>query len=205
MFDKRIHLQEKTSALAMKKTKIFFLNFIILAVVLSFVSTKAYAADPSITDILITNDAQNVLLYARLVNGFKPEMETAILAGIPAVFAMHVEVYQERPLLWDKKISAKEIKRTLKYDNLKKVFNIYHSSQSDPVAFPDLESAKKAMSDFNGIIVTPLSSLVKGGTYYVLVTIKMDKVRLPLRMEYVLFFVSFWDFETPWYRQNFSY
>ena len=189
----------------MKKIRIFFLNITALAVILFLGSINTYAADPFITDILITNDAQNVLLYARLVNGFKSEMETAIFAGIPTVFTMRVEVYQERPLLWDKKISAKESKRTLKYDNLKKTFNIYYSGQSDPVVFPDLESAKKAMSDFNGIIAAPLSSLVKGGNYYVLVTIKMDKVKLPLRMEYVFFFVSFWDFETPWYRQNFSY
>jgi len=33
----------------------------------------------------------------------------------------------------------------------------------------------------------------------------MDKVRLPLRMEYVFLFVSYWDFETGWNRQNFSY
>jgi hypothetical protein len=37
------------------------------------------------------------------------------------------------------------------------------------------------------------------------IKVKMDKVRLPLRMEYVFFFVSFWDFETAWNRQNFSY
>jgi len=35
--------------------------------------------------------------------------------------------------------------------------------------------------------------------------VKIDKVRLPLHMEYVLVFVSFWDFETAWYKQRFSY
>lgn len=188
----------------MRTIKIFLLNSVALVALLCS-AFRADAAEPSITDILITNDAQNILLYARLVGGFKPEMETAILAGIPTIFTLQVEVYQERPLLWDKKISANEIKRTLKYDNLKKTFNIYYSGQTDPVVFSDLESAKKAMSDFNGIVAAPLTSLVKGGNYYVLLKIKMDKVRLPLRLEYVFFFVSFWDFETALYRQNFSY
>jgi len=37
------------------------------------------------------------------------------------------------------------------------------------------------------------------------VKVKIDKVRLPLYMEYVFFFVSLWDTETPTYRQRFSY
>jgi hypothetical protein len=61
------------------------------------------------------------------------------------------------------------------------------------------------MSDFNGIVIAPMSALTKGKNYYTMVKIKMDKVRLPLHMESVFFFVSFWDFETSWYRQKFSY
>jgi hypothetical protein len=34
---------------------------------------------------------------------------------------------------------------------------------------------------------------------------KLDKVRLPLGMEYVFFFVSLWDFETDWYKQRFMF
>jgi len=49
-----------------------------------------------------------------------------------------------------------------------------------------------------------MSVLVKGQNYYLEMKIKIDKVRLPLGMEHVLFFVSFWDFETAWYRQNFT-
>ena len=58
-------------------------------------SSKAWAQEPRIVDILITNDVENVLLYARLVNGFKPEMELAVLAGIPTIFTMSLEVYEQ--------------------------------------------------------------------------------------------------------------
>jgi hypothetical protein len=98
-----------------------------------------------------------------------------------------------------------EIKRTIKYDNLKKTFSIFTNGNKDPVVLPDFESAQKAMADFSGIIVTPLQALIKGARYYLKIKIKIDKVRLPLHMEYVLFFVSYWDFETDWYTQNFSY
>jgi hypothetical protein len=166
---------------------------------------QTHAVEAEIKDILITNDMENVLLYARLVNGFKPDMELAVLAGIPAIFTMQIEVYQERSFTWDKKISIQEIKRTMKYDNLKKTFNVYNNGKKDPIVFSDFESAQKAMADYNGIIAAPMSSLVKGNNYYAMIKVKMDKVRLPLHMEYVFFFVSFWDFETPLYRQKFSY
>jgi hypothetical protein len=166
---------------------------------------QTHAIEPEIKDILITNDMENVLLYARLVNGFKPDMELAVLAGIPATFTMQLEVYQDRSFSWDKRISKQEIKRTIKYDNLKKTFSVSNGNKKEPIIFSDFESAQKAMADFNGIIAAPLSSLTKGRSYYVLIKVKMDKVRLPLHMEYVFFFVSYWDFETALYRQNFSY
>lgn len=189
------------------KNKFYAVILIFFFIVLGSMcfSTQIHASEPEIKDILITNDMENVLLYARLVNGFKPDMELAVLAGIPATFTMQLEVYQDRSFSWDKKISRQEIKRTIKYDNLKKTFNVFFGNKKEPIVFSDLESAQKAMEDFNGIAAVPLSSLTKGKSYYVMIKIKMDKVRLPLHMEYVFFFVSYWDFETSLYRQNFSY
>ena len=181
------------------------LIFLFVIIGLAGFQTHAHAIEPEIKDILITNDMENVLLYARLVNGFKPDMELAVLAGIPATFTMQVEVYQERSFSWDKKIFRQEIKRSIKYDNLKKTFSVSSSNKKEPVIFTEFESAQKAMSDFNGIVAVPLSALKKGRSYYALIKIKIDKARLPLHMEYVFFFVSYWDFETSLYRQNFSY
>ncbi|MRR16375.1 MAG: DUF4390 domain-containing protein [Deltaproteobacteria bacterium] len=163
------------------------------------------AIEPRMVDILISSNAQNVLLYARLVDCFKPEMEAAILAGVPAIFTLQLEVYQERSYLWNRQMIGKEVRRTIKYDNLKKVFSITTNGSSQPVVLPDFESAQKAMADLNGIPLIPLSSLTKGNTYYAQVKAKIDKVRLPLYMEYVFVFVSLWDFETPSYKIRFSY
>lgn len=169
------------------------------------VPIKGQSVEPTINDIIITNNKENVLLYARVVNGFKTDMEATILAGVPAIFTLHLEVYQARSVMWDKKIADYEIKRTIKYDNLKKTFSIFTNGNETPVVFPDFESAQKAMADLSGIIVVPLQKLVRGNNYYVQLKVKIDKVRLPLHMEYVFLFVSYWDFETPWYKQRFSY
>jgi hypothetical protein len=146
-----------------------------------------------------------VLLYARLVNAFRTEMESTILAGVPAVFTVHVEVYRVRSVVWDQKITSYEIKRTIRYDNLKKTFSIFTNGNEAPVIFSDFESAQKAMADLSGIIIVPIQKLVRGNNYYLRLKVKIDKVRLPLHMEYVFLFVSLWDFETAWYKQAFSY
>lgn len=183
------------------------LFFIFLFICLGFLSVPqtGQAVEPTINDIIITNNAENVLVYARLVNAFKTEMESAILTGAPAVFTLLLEVYQVRSFLWDKKITGYEIKRTIKYDNIKKTFSIYTNGNDAPAVFPDFESAQRAMADLSGIIIAPLQKLVKGNNYYLMMKVKIDKVRLPLHMEYVFVFVSFWDFETVWYKQRFSY
>ena len=196
----------------MRKVKGMKNNYYVVVLVCLFIvfgsmalPMQVQAIEPKMTDILITNNTENVLLYGRLVNGFKPEMELAVLAGIPAIFTLQLEVNQIRSFSWDKKLAAHEIKRTIKYDNLKKTFSVYNNGNSQPVIFSDFESAQKVMSDFNGIVAVPLASLVKGGNYYILIKVKMDSARLPLHMEKVFFFVSYWDFETAWERQNFSY
>jgi hypothetical protein len=166
---------------------------------------QGQAVQPGIADILISNNSENLLLYTRCVDCFKTEMESAILAGVPTVFTLQLDVCQKRLLIWNKTIISKEIKRTIKYDNLKKTFSIYTNGDLDPVIFPDFESAQKAMAEFNGIIASPLAALDKGNQYYLKMRVKIDKVRLPLYMEYVFFFVSFWDFETAWYKKDFFY
>ena len=188
-----------------KIKKLFFATIFVSLFIFVGLPMQAQAIEPKIADILISSNRENVLLYARLVNGFKPEMESAILAGVPTVFTLQLDVYKVRSYIWNKKISSHEIKRIIKYDNLKKTFSIDTTGNPEPSIFPDFESAQNAMADFSGIIATPISFLERGKYYYLEMKIKIDKVRLPLHMEYIFFFVSFWDFETAWYRQNFSY
>jgi hypothetical protein len=194
----------------MKNNKSRFWVTICLSLLMTFTTfagTLSARADtsPRMVDLLITSNTEKVLLYARLVNCFKPEMESAILAGVPAVFTIQLDVYQERSYLWDKNIASREIRRMIKYDNLKKIFLVTTNGDDQLAVFPDFQSAQKAMADLNGIPVISLSSLSKGSDYSAHVKVKMDKVRLPFKMEYVLFFVSLWDFETPLYKIRFSH
>ena len=162
-------------------------------------------ADEATISCFVTNDATHVLVYARVTNCFTKDMEAAILAGVPTTFTFLVDLYQERRYWLDKRITSLTIKHTIKYDIVKKLFSVSSDGEKEPTLFQDYESAKRSMADINGLPLTPMKSLQRNEYYYVQIKAKLEKIRLPLNMEYVFFFVSLWDFETDWYREGFFY
>jgi hypothetical protein len=178
--------------------------FLVFSVLLSFTATLS-AENAGIKDLLVSSNTEHVLVYARVTNCFTKEIEAAILAGVPTTFTFVVELYKERSYWLDSRIAQITVNHTIKYDNVKKLFLVLADGEKEIVAFPDFEGAKRAMTDLNGIQIVPLKTLEKNAYYYVRIKAKLDKVRLPFHLEYVFFFVSFWDFETDWYQQRFFY
>ena len=162
-------------------------------------------ADEATINCFVTNDATHVLVYARLTNCFTKDMEAAILAGVPTTFTFLMDLYQERRGWLDKKLVRLTVRHTIKYDIVKKLFIVSADGERERTSFQDYESAKRAMADLNGFPLTSMKSLKRNEYYYVQIKAKLDKVRLPLYLEYVFFFVSLWDFETDWYREGFFY
>jgi len=161
--------------------------------------------DARIADFLVTQNTKDVLVYFTVRNCFTKKIEEAVLAGIPTSFTFLIEMYRERPI-WNSTLSSLEIRHTIKYDNVRNTFYVSYSEQGGvPVEFRDLESAKRAMADLNGVPIASLSAIKKEIPYVIKAKAKLAKVRMPLKMEYVFFFVSLWDFETDWFKQGFIY
>jgi hypothetical protein len=189
----------------MHKNIITFIILLELSLLL-FLPATPLAKEANISDVIVTNTEENLLAYFRVEDCFTEDMEEAILAGIPTTFTITMELFRNRNFWTDKRESLVELKHTIKYDAVKKIFFVVSSAANmKPEQFKSFEKAKIAMSDVNGVIVTPLTSLRKGKNYYLRIKAELDKVRLPLHLEYVFFFVSLWDFETDWSRQDFVY
>lgn len=170
-----------------------------------FFTPHLSAENAGIRDLFVSNNATHVLVYARLTNCFTKEIEEAILAGVPTTFTILLDLYQERSYWMDRRLARATISHTIKYDNVKKLFLVSINGEKEATAFPDFEGAKRAMADLNGVPIAPLKTLRRNEYHYVRIKAKLDKVRLPLHLEYVFFFVSLWDFETDWYRERFFY
>lgn len=174
---------------------------LILVIPLSSHGMKA-----KIVDFLLSTNENNLLVYFKVTDCFTKKMDEAIMAGIPATFYFNIELSEKRPFWFNKTISRLEIRHTLKYDTVKNIYFVkYSENEKDPLEFQDYESAKRAMEDLSGIKIVPLSALKEDLTYFLNVKAKLDRIRLPLNLEHVLFFVSLWDFETDNYIHSFIY
>jgi hypothetical protein len=179
---------------------------LVLGLSLSLACPPQVAAEATVRDIIVTNTRDDLLAYLAVEGCFTPEMKEAISSGVPTTFTFFVELYRSRDFWTDECLAAARFDHTIKYDSLKGVYWLSLSEQGNKaVAVRDMGQACRMLSELNGVKVAPLRALRKGCGYRLQVKAQLSKVRLPLYLHYVLFFVSLWDFETNWYTVDFTY
>lgn len=178
----------------------------LLFVILFFVPNLAVAQEARLTDIIVTNTQDDLLVYLNVKGAFREKMKTAILSGVPTSFSFFVSLYRVRTLWFDEKITDIMVTNTVKYDNLKEEFTIKRSwENSGPRVSRSFDEAKKLITEIDGLKIVPLKQLEKDQRYQLRTKAELSKVTLPYYLHYVLFFVSLWDFETDWYTIDFTY
>ena len=164
------------------------------------------AQDAKMTNIIVTNTRDNLLLYLTVEDAFPPKIENTINSGVPATFSFFIKLYSVRTFWKDKQIVDMTVTHTIKYDNLKKEYTVTRSGEEDqPISIKSFEEAKKLMADIDSLTIVPLKQLEKGKQYQIRCKAKLSKLTLPFYLHYILFFVSLWDFETDWYTIDFIY
>lgn len=182
-----------------------FTLLLIFCLLLSFPS-PLQAAEATLSNIIVTNTQEDLLVFFDIEGCFTREMEEAILNGIPTTFTIVIKLYRTRTAWLDASIASITLEHTIKYDSLKNEFRVTRSeADRTELVVKDFEAAKKAMAEIRNIRVVPLNELQDRGKYQLRVKAELEKVRLPLYLHYVLFFVSLWDFETDWYTVDFIY
>ena len=178
----------------------------ILISILFLIQGTATAQEAALTNIIVTNTRDDLLLYLEVEGAFRDEMKMAILSGVPATFSYFITLHKVRTLWKDKKITDLKISHTIKYDNLKKEFMVKRSWQNgNPVVTKSFEEARKLMREIDSLKVVSLSTLEKGSQYQLGAKAELSKLTLPFYLHRVLFFLSAWDFETDWYTIDFIY
>jgi hypothetical protein len=172
----------------------------------SLLATPARAEEARLTDIVVTSAGEHLLIYFRVTGCFTEEMIKAIENGINTTFTFFIGLYEARDFQWDKNIAERRVTHSIVYDNLKKAYQVRLSERgSEMILVEDFLEAKNLMSKIVGVKLTGLNKLQKENRYQVRMMAELDKIRLPLYLDYVLFFLSLWDFETDWYKINFTY
>jgi hypothetical protein len=181
------------------------LLFIILGVLL--VGHHAVLAEETaLTNIVVTNNRDDLLLYLNATGAFSEKTKKAILSGVPTTFSFFITLNRTRNYWSDKTIADLKVTHGIKYDTLKKEFYITRSwDNGEPMIVDSFEEAEQLMIRIDSLKLTSLNALTKGEHYQIRAKAELDKVTLPLHLHRVLFFLSFWDVETDWYAIDFTY
>ncbi len=173
---------------------------------ISILTTPALAEDAHLTDIVVTFNNDQLLVYFNVKDCFTEDLNKAIESGINTTFTFFITLYEVRDFQWDRNMADLRVKHDITYDNLKEVYRIKLSERNNKmIPVKDFHEAKSLMSKIVGLKITNLQNLQKGNRYRVCMMAELDKIRLPFYLDYVLFFLSLWDFETEWYEIHFTY
>ena len=165
-----------------------------------------FAQEAKLTNIIVTNTRDDLLLYLNVEGAFRENMKDAILSGVPTTFSFFIALYQNRNFWIDKKIADTTITHTIKYNNIKKEYSIRRSWENGETKFTQsFREAQKLMLEIDSLKILPLHKLEKGMQYQIKAKAELSKMTLPFYLHYILFFVSLWDFETDWYTVDFIY
>jgi hypothetical protein len=173
---------------------------------LAVASPACGAEEARLTDLTLTSTRDNLLVYLRVQNAFRPEMTRAVHSGVPTTFSFRASLNETRNLWFDHKISDITATHTLSYDTLKKEFAVTRSWEPGQIRLTrSFEEARQWMVSVERLKVATLDQLEKGKSYQLRAKAELSQLTLPLYLHYVLFFLSFWDFETDWYTVDFIY
>jgi len=164
------------------------------------------AKGAQLSDIIVTNTRDHLLSYFNVKDCFTEEMNKAILNGISTKFTFIVKLYEIRNTWFDRKIADIRLTHNIEYNTLKNEFSLFlpeHNSKK--VKTKDFDDAKKLMAEVVALKVVRLDKLKRGLHYQLRMKAELDKIELPFYLNYVLFFLSLWDFETDWYSVIFKY
>jgi len=177
-------------------------RFIILIFAYVFVfacGTAAVADEARLSNVIVTNTRDDLLVYLNVDGAFNDSIQEAILSGVSVSFTFFINLDRTRNLWFNKEIADIKVTHRIKYDSLKEEFTVRRSWENGKSAVTQsFEEARNLMTEVDSLKVVPLSRLEKGRQYQIRAKAELDKFTLPLYLHYVFFFLSFWDFETDW-------
>ncbi len=160
----------------------------------------------SLTDIVITNSKDDLLISLKVDGAFAGEIKKAIDSGVPTSFSFYLSLEEVRRIWPDKEIAEAALTHTIKYNNLKNEYQIVRSWEGEtPILAASFAEARKLMTEITGFRLTTLDNLEKGRRYQLRAKAKLSKITLPFYFHYILLMASAWEFETDWYTIEFIY
>lgn len=108
---------------------------------------------------------------------FSPEVDDAIIKGVPLTFLIEFQLVSPRYYWFDDEIVTPSMKVVLSYHALSRQFLV--NRESHQVTFSTLSEAKSELARLREWVVLEKALLKKGETYNATLRIRLDKSQLP--------------------------
>lgn len=176
---------------------------IAFAVVLSILAdpTSADARSQRIANLIVDLDGGFVSVSAQLIDSFSHETEEDIKNGVPKDLYYTILLKRRKSAWFDEEIASRTNLYRVKGDLLKKQYIVQRKSggrEEDEMILDDYGAMQRLISRIGNVRIASVESLDKKATYYVSVKAEMKATKIPLYLDYILFFVPFLEVDTPW-------
>ncbi len=179
---------------------------IFLMMILLVEQNPAIAQEARLSDMIVSNSRDKLLLYLKVDGAFTDKMRRAVLSGVPTTFSFLILVERTRGMWMNEGILDLKLSHTVKYNTLKKEFTVKRSWEEDkPVVTKSFAEAQNLMCEVDNIHLISLNELQKGHQYRIRAKAELSEITLPFYLHYLLFFIALWKFETEWYTIDFTY
>jgi hypothetical protein len=176
----------------------FLLGIFLLGIFL--LASPASSASEGISDIVITQGNNKLVVSAQYKGGFTREIQKEIINGVSREFFYYIVLMKVMPNWLDEEKASKTIKYTVKYDILKNQFLVTKSAGEikEEQIFDSYDEMVLWVSKIEKITLAPLKLLGKRDKYYVNIKAEMKGGELPFLLRYLLFFIPYSKLSTEW-------
>jgi hypothetical protein len=191
-------------------TNLFKLFILHLFFVFIITGSTAVAADntrhATIKDLTATTSETHLIMFGTLVNSFTSEMIEILNSGIPLHFSFFIELHKIEKDWPEEQIASLNFQHIMTFDTLKEMYRVTtEENNNKEQSFKSLFEAQKVINEINGTKVVELQQLLPDNHYKLKVKAELFKKTLPLSLQSIFPFLSWWDIETEWNSIEFTY
>jgi hypothetical protein len=161
---------------------------------------SASAVSPDIVNIGVGTKGKDVVINARLVDGFTEKILEAIDNGVPMGFTYEIELRKANTIWMDSLVSSNKVRHRVQFDSLKKTykFSEFGKNVKRKILTRKENRYQQLMLTLTDIPIAPIYKLDPNEQYYVRVKADLETDRFWFPFNYIFFFVPFSEFETSW-------
>ncbi len=185
------------------RSSLIKISIVVLLVLLC--AANAHSKEAKISDVVVSTSNEAVLSFV-VSDAMTKDIEEAIKSGIATAFTFRVKLYRKKSFWIDTKVKDISFRHTVNYNTLKDEYYLTLDEKgNDRITLKNIDKMKELMVTVKEIPLIRASISKKQSTYKVKIKAELDTIDLPFPLNHMLFFVSFWNFETDWHTEIFSH